>query len=260
MHKVAVITGGTSGIGLCTAKHLIQNGFIVYEISRRQSDNPRHISADVSDESSIASAISQVMETEGRIDTLICNVGFGISGAVEFTNTEDAKRLMDVNFFGAVNIIKAAMPFLRETRGRIICTSSVAAVLPIPFQTYYSVTKAAINAFVTALSNEISPFGVSVCSIMPGDIKTGFTGAREKNISGDDIYSGRIERSVSRMEKDEMSGMPPDRAGKFIAKIALKRRIKTSYAIGAQYKLFVLLSRILPSSVVVKILGIMYAK
>ncbi len=93
--------------------------------------------------------------------------------------------------------------------------SSVAAVAPIPFQTYYSASKAAVNAYTMALANEVRPFGITVCAVQPGDIATGFTSAREKSQAGDQAYNGRIGRSVARMEHDETAGMSPASAGAF---------------------------------------------
>ena len=94
---------------------------------------------------------------------------------------------------------------------------------------------------------------------MPGDICTGFTKARQKSHAGDDVYKGRIARSVAKMEKDEENGMAPEVAGRFLARVALKKRVKPYYAIGLSYKFFVLLSRILPIRLIVWLLGLMYA-
>ena len=110
-----------------------------------------------------------------------------------------------------------------------------------------------------ALSNEVQPFGISVCAVMPGDIKTGFTKARENQVRGDDVYGGRISRSVLKMEKDEQSGMSPDKAGAFIAKLALKKNVKPLYAIRIDYKFFVLLSRILPVRLLNFLVRLLYA-
>ena len=182
-NKVAVVTGGTSGIGRATALALKDAGCTVYELSRRAQgvEGLHHISADVTREESVRAAVEQIMAREGRIDILVNNAGFGISGAVEFTSTEEAKSLFDVNFFGMVNMNRQVVPIMREAgRGRIVNLSSVAAPVPIPFQTYYSATKAAVNAYTMALANELRPFGVTVCAVMPGDIHTGFTAARRK--------------------------------------------------------------------------------
>ncbi|MFA7672566.1 MAG: SDR family NAD(P)-dependent oxidoreductase [Clostridia bacterium] len=260
--KVAIVTGGSSGIGLSTAKSLSTSGCTVYEFSRRdiKTAGINHITCDVTDETLVASSVKQVMDTEGHIDILVCSAGFGISGAVEFTRSEDAKRQMDVNFFGTVNAVKACLPVMRKQHsGRIICISSVAGAIAIPFQTYYSASKAAINSYARALRNEVKPFGIEVAAVMPGDICTGFTDARNKDIEGDAIYGGRISRSVAGMEKDERNGMPADTAGRFICELALKRIIKPVYAIGMQYRLFTLLSRILPERLVCYIIGKMYA-
>lgn len=263
MNKVIIITGGTSGIGLETAKCLLAHGCTVYEFSRRKDGIPgmHHMCADVSDEIQVRNAVEEVFRREGRIDVLINNAGFGISGAFEFTDSADARRLMDVNLFGMNNTIRAVLPHMRRAgRGRIVNLSSVAAPLPIPFQAWYSISKAAVNALTMALSNEVRKYGISVCCVMPGDIKTGFTAARKKSIIGDDQYEGRIERSVSRMERDEQKGMNPAAAGRFIARLALKKRVKPYNTIGFGYKCCVLLSKILPGSLIRFILEMMYAK
>ncbi len=263
MNKVVIITGGSSGIGLCTAAALRDRGCKVYELSRRDSEvaGITHIKCDITDEAQIAAAVGQVMAENGRIDILINNAGFGISGAVEFTDTTDVRRLFDVNFFGMVRMNRAVLPLMRQQGGgRIVNLSSVAAPVPIPFQTYYSAGKAAVNSYTMALSNEVKPFGISVCAVMPGDIKTGFTSARQKSIAGDDIYGGRITRSVAGMEKDEQTGMDPAKAGAFIASVALKNSRKPLYTIGFGYKCAVFLTKILPARWLNALIGQLYAK
>ena len=193
--------------------------------------------------------------------TALVSMGIGISGAIEFTDTQEAQRLFDTLFFGMVRMNRCVIPLMRQQgHGRIVNISSVAAPVPIPFQAYYSAGKAAINAYTMALANELRPFGVTVCAVMPGDIKTGFTAARHKIIDGDDIYQGRIGRSVQRMEHDEQTGMDPAKAGRFIANVAAKGRVKPIYTIGASYKFFVFLVRILPGRLLNWMIGLLYAK
>ncbi len=261
--KIALITGGSSGIGRCTALSLKNKGCKVYEISRRHipSEGILHLTADVTDEESVKTAVESIINADGRIDILINCAGFGISGAVEFTEESEARKQFDVNFFGTVNVTKSVLPFMREQKsGRIVNVSSVAAVAHIPFQTYYSASKAAIESYTCCLANEVRAFGISVTAVQPGDIATGFTAAREKSFAGDDIYEGRIGRSVAGMERDEEKGMSPERAGEYIAEIALKRRVKPAYAIGMTYKLLAVLCKIFPSSVRNYIVGMLYAK
>ena len=262
MSKIAVVTGGTSGIGRETALYLAKNGCTVYELSRRAEGVPglRHIRADVTDEASVGAAVAQILEEAGRIDILVNNAGFGISGAVEFTDTADAQRQLDVNFFGMVRMNRAVIAAMRQQgSGRIVNLSSVAAPVPIPFQTFYSASKAAINSYTMALANELRPFGITVCAVMPGDIKTGFTAARRKVAQGDEVYGGRISRSVQRMEHDEQTGMDPAKAGAFVGGVALKSGHKPLYTIGFSYKAAVLLTKILPARPLNWLIGKIYA-
>lgn len=263
MSKVAVVTGGSSGIGLCTAKALADKGCTVYAISRRGGqDLPgiRNLKADVTDESQIAAAAEEILRESGRVDIVVNNAGFGISGAVEFTDTEEAKRQFDVNFFGMVRVNKVFLPILRrQGGGRIVNISSVAAPIPIPFQTYYSAAKAAIDSYTMALANEVRPFGITVCAVRPGDIRTGFTAARAKSVAGDDVYQGRIARSVTRMEKDEQGGMDPQKAGDYVCGMALKKHPKPLTAIRIDYQLFCFLAKILPCRLLNRLIGMLYA-
>ena len=260
--SVAIVTGGSSGIGLAAARALRDQGLTVYILSRRPFSEKglHHICCDVADERQCAEAFQSVLHRTGDVDILVNCAGFGISGAVEFTELEEAKKQMEVNFFGCVNMTKAALSYLRERgNGHIVNISSVAAPAAIPFQAYYSATKAAINAWTAALANELRPYGVSVTAVQPGDIKTGFTAAREKSVAGDEAYGGRISKSVAKMEHDEQNGMDPAKAGAYVAKIALKKHPKPVYTIGFSYKAICILLKLLPSRLANWLIGKLYA-
>ena len=261
--KVAVVTGGSSGIGKATALSLMQKCCTVYELSRR--DNPpqgvNHLTADVTNEEQVQAAIESIIAREGHIDILVNNAGFGISGAAEMTKSSDAHAQLELNLYGTDNVTRAVLPHMRaQNSGRIVCVSSIAGILPIPFQLWYSVSKAAIAAYTLALQNEIRSFGITVCAVLPGDIATGFTDAREKSDSGNDVYGGRIGRSVAVMEKDERGGMSPDKAGSYIAKLAMKQHSRPLKAIGFSYKAVAVLSKLLPRRLSNYIVGKIYAK
>ena len=260
--RVAIVTGGSSGIGRCTAVALQQAGCEVYEFSRR--NNPicgvTHVGVDVTNENNVTTAVDQITAAKGRVDILVNCAGNGISGAVEFTELKDAKAQFEVNFFGMVNMNKAVLPTMRKQGyGRIVNISSVAAVAHIPFQTYYSASKAAIESYPCCLANEVKPFGISVTCVQPGDIATGFTDARRKSAVGDDIYMGRISRSVAGMEKDEQNGMDPEAAGKYIAKISIRKNAKPICTLGLGYKCLSVLCKILPCRLRNWIVGLLYA-
>ena len=94
---------------------------------------------------------------------------------------------------------------------------------------------------------------------MPGDIATGFTAARAKNPAGDDAYGGRISRSVAVMEHDERTGIPAEKAGAFVAKKALQKKVPVVCTLGGKYKLFVFLTRLMPNDLQVYLIGKIYA-
>lgn len=262
-NKIAVVTGGSGGIGRCTAAALRDAGCTVYELSRRDVGAERivHITADVTDESQVRSAIENIIAREGRIDILVNNAGFGISGAAELTDSRDSHAQLELNLFGMDNVTRAVLPFMRrQGGGRIVCMSSIAGIIPIPFQLWYSVSKSAVISYVLALQNEVRPFNIRVCAIMPGDIASGFTDARRKSAAGDDVYAGRIARSVAVMEHDERAGMTPEYAGKFVAKYALKRNSRPLVAMGLSYKGAALIAKLLPRRFSNWIVGKIYAK
>lgn len=259
--RVVVITGGSSGIGLATARLFAEHGERVYELSRtgKGAAGVKHVSCDVSNEESVRTAIEQVVSETERIDVLISNAGFGISGPVEFTKIEDAERQLDVNFFGAVRAVQAVLPYMRQQRsGRIVFVSSVAAVLSIPYQAFYSASKSALNALCLALRQELRSFGISVSALMPGDVSTGFTAARSKDESGSEVYV-HLQEAVGKMEKDETSGMSSKTIARCLWRLSNKRSPAPLYTAGAEYKLFVLLERLLPKRWSNMIVGKLYS-
>ncbi|MCI1268578.1 MAG: SDR family NAD(P)-dependent oxidoreductase [Ruminococcus sp.] len=263
MSKTAIVTGGSSGIGKAVAEKLSIKGYNVYEISRHGKDSGRivHITADVSDESDVRQAVNFVKMHEKTIDLLVNAAGFGISGAAEFQSNDDIIKLLSVNLIGVSNMCKAVIPFMREAHnGLIINIGSIAGIISIPFQAWYSITKSGLNMYSLALSNELKPFGIKVTSVMLGDAKTGFTKSRKVDNSGDDIYDKRISRSVSVMEHDEQNGQSPEYIAGIICRIAEKKNPSLLYSVGFVYKLVYALWKFAPLKFVNYIVYKIYAK
>jgi len=256
-----IISGGSSGIGKATASLFAERGWRVFELSRHgvSQDGITHITCNVCDEASCREAVAQVLKETDRIDVVISNAGFGISGAVEFTDIAEAERQMDVNFMGAVRFTQAVLPQLRKQHGgRIIYTSSVAAILAVPYQAFYSASKAAINAMALALANEVREFGISVSVLMPGDVSTGFTDARAKSNAGEQVYT-HAAKAVNSMEKDERGGMKPIQMAKLFYHIATCRNPRPQYVGGFIYRVFCFLDCLLPKRFINWIEGKMYS-
>lgn len=250
--QTLVISGGSSGIGKATAMLFAERGWRVFELSRhgQSHDGIIHVTCDVCDSDSANSAIQQVMTQTDRIDVVISNAGYGISGSIEFTDIAAAQHQMDVNFMGAVRFTQAVLPVLRKQgQGRIIYTSSVAAILAVPYQSFYSASKAAINAFALALANEVREFGISVSVMMPGDVSTGFTDARDKSTAGEEVYR-HANKAISTMEHDERGGMKPIQMAKLFYHIATSHSPRPQYVGGFQYRVLCFLDRILPKRLV----------
>ncbi len=218
---VAVITGASSGIGKETARLFAAKGWQVICLSRTPCNIKRvkSIRCDITKQEDINTAFSQIES----IDLLINNAGFGVSGCAEFMEMSEIRNQFELNFFAHIAVTKAALPMLRKSKGKIIFTSSASAIFSIPFQSFYSATKSAIESLACALANELKAFGISVCAVRLGDVKTGFTAARQKDFAGDDIYGGVISRSVSVMENDEIHGMEPEEIAVAIMRVAQKK-------------------------------------
>jgi short-subunit dehydrogenase len=258
---VIVITGHSEGIGQATAKILHNLGHTVYGLSRQvKKEIPyQSFSVDITNESEVSEAIKTIISKEGRIDVLINNAGMGISGALENTSLEDARMLFDVNFFGSVSLMKQVIPHMRDQSfGKIINISSLASAFPLPFQAFYSASKAALTNLSLALYNEVSPFNIDICVLLPGDIKTSFTRARKKNSNDHTAYNNRVSQSIATMEKDEQNGMSPDVIGHYISKMISKKRMPKVVTLGFKYTWMLRLEKLLPTSIVIKIIGALY--
>ena len=212
------------------ARQLNADGHKVYGTYRRDSDplpGVTYIRADVRDQDSLKNAVDQVIEAEGRIDTLISNAGMGIGGPLEFTSIEDAQRQMDVNFMGMVRLVSLVVPVMRQQRhGHIICISSIGGLMGLPYQGMYSASKFAIEGYCQA----------GALAAYPGYAK-----------------------SMQSIEHDENSGLQPDRLARRIGRIVRKRHPRNRYIIATLVqKASVVLKAILPAKWFDKILGSYY--
>lgn len=265
---VVLITGASSGIGKAIAEFLAKEGFKVYGTTRKLESLKAKpappiemVQLDVCSDESIKQAVDYIYKKEGKIDILINNAGFALAGSIEDTTHEEAFMQFDTNFFGMHRVCRQVIPLMREKKnGLIINTSSVAGLFSIAYQSMYSASKYAVEAFTEALRMELQPFGIKVAMIEPGDTRTGFTGNRVRTkASADSVYKDLFNKSVARMEKDEMQGPPPTAVVKAVARIVGSSNPPVRIVAGASYKVLVFLKRLLPSRAIVYILSKMYS-
>ena len=258
---IAVVTGASRGIGLAIAKMLLEKGYAVCGLCRRPGPLPqvRWISCDVTDAGAVERAFSEIYRQYGFIDLLVNNAGMGISGAIEFAPEAEIRRQLEVNLFGAIRCTQQVLgPMREQKRGRILFTSSLAAIFPLPFQSFYSVSKAGLDSFSDALGIELKPFGVQCCAILLNDVKTEFTDSRRKTVVGDDLYGGRISQSVGKMEASERSGMAPEQVAAAVGKLLARRRLPPHKIVGGGNEVLGLLYRLLPARALLWLLGKLY--
>lgn len=246
--KTVLVTGASSGIGKETADLFAKRGFKVYAASRHpaKTDNPSIIplEMDVTDPESVKKASKQIDE----LGIIIHCAGFGISGSAEMTPLDRAKAQMETNYFGVLNVNSAFMPLLRKNkRSLVLITSSVAGLVAIPYQSHYSSSKYALEAYCQALRIESSGFGVRACLVEPGDTKTGFTKARSSDEPNDSPYYKQCVAAVEHMAHDEQNGKPADSVAKVFLKLAYRKNPPVRVAVGMVYKLLAFLVKILPA-------------
>jgi short-subunit dehydrogenase len=207
---------------------------------------------DLAGEDSVAAGVAEVLRNEGRIDILIHAAGNGLFGPIEASTAGDALRQMDVNYFGALRLLNAALPAMREQgRGLVILVGSVGGVFSIPYQTLYSSSKAALAMLGDGLRLELKPFNIQSVVVLPGDVRTAFTLTRRPVQNPcPEVYRAAMERAVSRMERDEQNGMDPSRVARLILKAVRSRRPGSRIVPGAVSRFQVFMNRALPRAAV----------
>ena len=266
--KVVLLTGGSSGIGAATARLLAESGITVYAGSRRgtvEKPAPRiiPIRLDVNQEGSPEAAVERILSEQGRLDAVICNAGNGIYGPVEGATDAEARYQFETCYFGSLRTIHACLPvFRRQGFGRIITVTSVMAVLQLPFQGFYSAAKAALLSISESLSMELKGSGIECCSVLPGDVATGFTAARTFTAAAKDPgspYREKMDRNLRKIEKDELGGMQPEVIGRAILRQLRRRHMCVRVIPRIDYGAVGFLVRILPERAKLTLLDFLYS-
>ncbi len=243
-NKIAVVSGGSSGIGLAISKRLKAEGAKIYDISKVVSNDAifeKCFEVDISDNEKVKTTVDQILSEVSKIDLLFCNAGFGIGGLVENADIKAIDSIMSVNLIAHMKMAKLFAKNINEG-GKIVFTGSLASIIPLPYQACYSASKAGIESFSRALATELKPRKISVTTFMPGDISTNFTAQRIKQTGGDKKETHGIEK----MENAERKGKSPDYVAKRVIKIVKKKHPPLRVAIGGTSKLLAGLVKIFP--------------
>ena len=245
MNRIVVITGASSGLGKAL-REIFEKEDIVIGVSRSEDPNKKNsYVCDITNESELVKVFKDVKDKFGRIDILINNAGYGISGATELASMKEARNLFEVNFFAALRAIQLTLPIMPQS-GRIINISSASAFFGVPFRSLYSASKAALLLLSESVGIEVSRTGIKVTAICPGEIKTNFTKARIKNSETNERYGSAVENSAHSIDKHENSRMDVNKVARKIYKIIEKKDYKPRYVIGAKYRFMCAMDRFLP--------------
>lgn len=261
MSNVAIITGAGSGFGLGLSQKLSENGWVVYAADKNmdalkqfKDTSIKPLPLDVTDAKAVQTAVDEVIESEGSIDLMVANAGYGTFTSVEETTPEQVRAIFEVNFFGVENCVRAVLPQMRKQKsGRILMTTSVVAHVSLVGLGWYSATKHAVKAVSNALRQEVKHLGIKVSTIEPGTSKTGFGSVAFgllKDSRGISEYDG-VMRGLDKWLGGLYRISPgPDKVVNKMYRAATSKRPRPSYPVSWDVRVLKTVFYILPRSFV----------
>jgi NAD(P)-dependent dehydrogenase (short-subunit alcohol dehydrogenase family) len=251
MPRTILVTGASSGIGAAVAHLFHRRGFIVFGTSRSADPAAPHefpmLKLDVNSDDSVKACVGEVLTRAGRIDVLVNNAGFALSGAAEETSIAEAKEQFETNFFGVVRMVQAVLPAMREARsGRIITIGSLAGLMAIPYNAFYNGTKFALEGYSEALWFELKPFGISVSLIEPGFVRTPINQAARTAANRLSAYDGPRDRAMAVVDRSIEKGIPADFVANIVFRAAQSRTPRLRYRVGADSRWLPRLKKVSP--------------
>ncbi|MBL7952283.1 MAG: SDR family oxidoreductase [Flavobacteriales bacterium] len=251
--KVVLITGASSGLGKAIGLRLAKAGHTVFGTSRQPQLNDGHgafpfVAMDVTNDRSVNEAVAEVLQRAERLDVVINNAGLGIQGPAEDISAELAQRLLDTNVLGPHRVCRAALPHMRKQgSGLIVNITSVAGNFGLPYRSFYSASKAALERYTEALSTEVARFGVKALTVQPGEFNTNIAAARLRPDVISDANRPGYEKAMEVLGGSMHYSRDPDELARIVEKIINSRSPKTTYVVaqGVQ-RMSILLKNVLP--------------
>jgi NAD(P)-dependent dehydrogenase (short-subunit alcohol dehydrogenase family) len=248
--KIAVVTGSSSGIGYETSLILARNGFITYATMRNlnKSDNIRLIATkeslpirvkqlDLTDDLSVKNAIQSIFSERGRIDVLVNNAGYALTGAFEDLAIDEIKAQYETNLFGLIRTTQAVLPIMRgQKSGTIVnISSSVVTMGGFPGGSAYVSTKFAVEGLSQSTAYELEPFGIKVVIVEPGVIRTNFANggvAAKKSQNPNSPYSQIMQKMAASFEPMLENGSYADVVAKVVLNAVTSENPSLMYLAG----------------------------
>lgn len=235
--RSVLVVGGSTGFGAAIIQRMRSDGYSVIGTSRKASLTPLATATpdlqrlDVRDDASVAALQAHLTEQGFIPDVIVLNAGYGIAGPVENTPMVLAEAQFATNFFGLHRLVQAFLPAMRRRgAGQLIFIGSIAAQLPLPFQCFYSASKAALAAYSDALRMEVMAHGIKVSIVEPGDHRTEFGVSRAVVPAGADrAYEPQAGRALALYAASEQAGPTADGLAALVSRIARTNRPRTRY-------------------------------
>jgi NAD(P)-dependent dehydrogenase (short-subunit alcohol dehydrogenase family) len=219
--RIWFITGASRGFGRSFTRAALAAGDRVAATARdtaslddlaaEHGDAILPIELDVTDRDGVFAAVGQAHDRLGRLDVVVNNAGYGVSGAIEELTEEQARRQIEVNLFGALWVTQAALPILREQgSGWIVQVSSIGGLAAFPLTGIYHASKWALEGFSESLRQEAGPLGIKVLMVEPSGFRTDWAGASMDRAEPIDAYQGIEEIATRRAsQQEENNGAQP---------------------------------------------------
>ncbi len=247
-----LVTGCSSGIGHATAARLVADGHVVYATARRAETleslaaaGARTLELDVTDESSMRTAVAEVEREHGAVGVLVNNAGYGEYGPVEEVPLEAVRRQFETNVFGLGRMCQLVLPGMRAAgRGRIVNIGSMGGRITFPTGGWYHASKYAVEALTDALRVEVAPFGVDVVLVEPGLTRTEFGDVASEGLSrgGDDGPYAALRASsdqVTERSYRSRNAVGPDVIAGVVAKAVEAEHPRSRYLVTPAAKALV---------------------
>lgn len=245
MSKVWFITGSNRGLGRAFAEEVLSRGNAVVAGARKVDvtdtfyDNERvlGVELDVIEQEQIAVAVAAAIERFGRIDVLVNNAGFGMSGAFEEATDAELRELFDTDYFGLVNVTKAVLPEMRaQGSGMILNVSSQGGLMGFTGSSAYCSAKFAVVGLTMALIPELAPFGIQASVVCPGSFRTDFRDASSMRHPAASlaVYDGGPVHAAAQFlkENNHKQAGDPAKAAKFVADVVESGKLPKRLVIG----------------------------